>query len=101
MIFFSAKISPQSSPRVESSQETSSPEDTSPREDPPAPPDVPPETVPKEDGVLLYLAIKVKDQFRDEDEVDDKMRKLFKNDFNNNPGTIQKVENVVCVEMTE
>ena len=38
----------------------------------------------------MYLAIKVKDEFKDEEEVDDKMRKLFRNDFNNNPGTIQK-----------
>jgi hypothetical protein len=44
----------------------------------------------KDDGVLLYFAIKVKDQFRDEEE--SRMRKLFRNDFNNNSkaGTVQK-----------
>ena len=42
-----------------------------------------------EDGVLLYLAIKVKDEFKDEPQ-QEQMRKLFRNDFNNNPGTIQK-----------
>ena len=42
-----------------------------------------------EDGVMLYLAIKIKDEFKDEPNQDD-MRKLFRNDFNNNPGTVQK-----------
>ena len=32
----------------------------------------------------------MKDEFKDEDEKVDEMRKLFRNDFNNNPGTIQK-----------
>ena len=73
-IYFTAKTS------------QSNADDTQIGEEPePAPPQPP-----KEDGVLLYLAIKVKDEFKDEEEVDDKMRKLFRNDFNNNPGTIQK-----------
>lgn len=42
-----------------------------------------------EDGVLFFFAIKMKDEFKDE-EPSEQMRKLFRNDFNNNPGTIQK-----------
>ena len=47
------------------------------------------EKLDNEDGVMLYLAIKIKDEFKDEPNQDD-MRKLFRNDFNNNPGTVQK-----------
>ena len=48
------------------------------------------EPPPREDGVFFYFAVKVKDEFKDENEKVDEMRKLFRNDFNNNPGTIQK-----------
>ena len=47
------------------------------------------EDQPEEDGVLMYLAIKVKEEFKNEPQ-QEQMRKLFRNDFNNNPGTIQK-----------
>ncbi len=36
----------------------------------------------KDDGVLLYLAIKFKDHYKDQEEA--KIRRLFRNDFNNN-----------------
>ena len=48
------------------------------------------EKAPREDGVFFYFAVKVKEEFKDEEEKVDEMRKLFRNDFNNNPGTIQK-----------
>ena len=88
MDFFSAKPSSNSSPTNETGNEPNSdePPPETGEEHLPAPPPEPP----KEDGVLLYLAIKVKDEFKDEDEVDNNMRKLFRNDYNNNPGTIQK-----------
>ena len=86
-IFFSAKPSSNSSPTNETGNEPNSDEPPPETGDEPLP--APPEP-PKEDGVLLYLAIKVKDEFKDEDEVDNNMRKLFRNDYNNNPGTIQK-----------
>ena len=87
MDFFSAKPSSNSSPTNETGNGPNS--DEPPPETGEEPLPAPPEP-PKEDGVLLYLAIKVKDEFKDEDEVDNNMRKLFRNDYNNNPGTIQK-----------
>ena len=87
--YFSAKPSSSSnSPTNETGNEPKSDEPPPETGDEPLP--APPEP-PKEDGVLLYLAIKIKDEFKDEDEVDSsEMRKLFRNDYNNNPGTIQK-----------
>ena len=85
--YFSAKPSSSSSPTNETGNGPNSDEPPPETGDEPLP--APPEP-PKEDGVLLYLAIKVKDEFKDEDEVDNNMRKLFRNDYNNNPGTIQK-----------
>ena len=86
--YFSAKPSSSSSPTNETGNGPNSDEPPPETGDEPLP--APPPEPPKEDGVLLYLAIKVKDEFKDEDEVDNNMRKLFRNDYNNNPGTIQK-----------